>query len=90
MPEPESHTLRLLREISTQGKETRTELDTLRQEFHGLRRDVTQGFEHIGERLEHLTRLVTGESVLGRYAVANVDERLQALEQRIAALEDRR
>jgi polyhydroxyalkanoate synthesis regulator phasin len=90
MPEPDNHTLRLLREIRSQGEDTRKDLDDLRNGFNGLRRDVTQGFEHISERLEHLTRLVTGESVLGRYAAANVDERLDALEKRVTALEERR
>jgi polyhydroxyalkanoate synthesis regulator phasin len=79
MAEPENH---LLREIRAQGEDTRKALE-------GLRTEMTQGFEHVGERLEHLTRLVSGESVLGRYAAANVDDRLEALEQRVAALERR-
>ena len=31
---------------------------------------------------------MSGESVLGRYAAANVDERPEALEKRVAALEE--
>jgi hypothetical protein len=90
MPEPENHTLRLLGEIRRQGDNTLKSLIDLRGDFESLRRDVTQGFEHLGERIEHLTRLVTGESVLGRYAAANVDGRLDALEKRVSALEDHR
>jgi len=97
MAEPENHTLRLLREIREQGEDTRKSVDGLRQDFAGLRREfddlrkeAVQGFEHLGERMEHLGRLVRGESVLGRYAAADVDERLETLEKRVSALEDRR
>ena len=70
MPEPESHTLRLLREIRSQGEDTRKSVEGLRKDFDDLRNDTVQGFQHLGERIEHLSRLVTGESVLGRYAAA--------------------
>jgi polyhydroxyalkanoate synthesis regulator phasin len=90
MAEPDNHRLRLLREIRSQGEATKKGLDDLQREMGEFRKEATQAFEHVGERLEHLTRLVTGESVLGRYAAANVDERIQALEQRVAALEDQR
>jgi hypothetical protein len=73
MAEPDNHTLRLLHEIRSQGDATQKGLDD-------LRREVTQGFEHVREQLDHLSRLVRGESVLGRYAAANVDERIEALE----------
>jgi hypothetical protein len=37
-----------------------------------------------------LRDFASGESVLGRYAAAKVDERLDALERRVAALEGHR
>jgi polyhydroxyalkanoate synthesis regulator phasin len=41
-------------------------------------------------RFDHLREAVTGESVLGRYAAAEVEERLEGIERRLAALEKRR
>jgi polyhydroxyalkanoate synthesis regulator phasin len=76
MDEPENHTLRPLREI-------REQLGTLDRKIDKNHREVT-------DRLDNLRLVATGESVLGRYAAAEVDERLDALEKRIAALEERR
>jgi polyhydroxyalkanoate synthesis regulator phasin len=76
MDKPENHTLRPLREI-------REQLGTLDRKIDKNHREVT-------DRLDNLRLVATGESVLGRYAVAEVDERLDALEKRIAALEERR
>ena len=90
MPEPENHTLRLLREIRRQGESTQKGLDATQKSLEDFRREMTQGFEHVGEQLDHLSRLVRGESVLGRYAAANVDERIEALEKRVTALEEQR
>ena len=76
MAEPESHTLRLLREF-------RQEFSEYRKEFKAFREDT-------GERFDELTRLFAGESVLGRYAAAEVEKRLASVEKRLSALERRK
>jgi hypothetical protein len=68
-----NHTLRLLREFRQEFKQFRKEFD----DFRGSTDD------HFTE----LARLFAGESVLGRYAAADVENRLQALEKRLAQLE---
>ena len=40
-------------------------------------------------RFDNLRQAVTGESVLGRYAAAEVEERLNRIEDRLSALEQR-
>ena len=76
MPELENHTLRLLAEIRRQGDAThRASMSSVRAFMTMkipmiLRRDMTQRFEHLGERIEHLRDWSAGESVLGRYAAA--------------------
>jgi hypothetical protein len=66
MAEPESHTLRLLREFRQEFSEYRREFATFRdKEFKAFREDT-------GERFDELTRIFAGESVLGRYAAAEV------------------
>ena len=76
MAEPENHTLRLLREF--------------REEFRAFRDRTDGNFQSIRERLENIRQAGIGEGVLGRYAAAEVDERLEAIEKRLAALEDTR
>jgi hypothetical protein len=73
MAEPENHTLRLLREFREEFREFRSEFTAFR--------DLTD------ERLTELARLFAGETVLGRYAAAEVEQRLSAVEKRLAALE---
>jgi polyhydroxyalkanoate synthesis regulator phasin len=80
MAEPENQTLRLLRELREQGEATRADLTNLRSDVH-------EGFESVSERLKNLQQAMIGESVLGRYTVAEVEERLQNLEQRVSTLE---
>jgi polyhydroxyalkanoate synthesis regulator phasin len=76
MKEPESHTLRLLQEI-------RGAIQTVDNKVDALDQKLT-------DRIDNLARMVVGESVLGRFAVADVDKRLEALETRVSALEERR
>jgi hypothetical protein len=71
--DPENHTLHLLREF--------------RQEFREFHKEFEQFRGTTDERFDELARLFAGESVIGRYAAANVDKRLQALERRLAKLE---
>lgn len=42
------------------------------------------------KRQTDMSRALTGETLLARYAVAEVEERLQAIESRLALLESRR
>jgi hypothetical protein len=71
--DPENHTLHLLREFRREFKEFHKEFGDFRV--------------HTDERFEELVRLFAGEGVLGRYAAADVDKRLQALEKRMTKLE---
>jgi len=70
MVDPESHTLRLLREF--------------RQEFKEFHKEFSEFRADTDARFDELTKLFAGKSVLGRYAAADVDQRLQALEKRAA------
>jgi hypothetical protein len=63
MAEPENHTLRLLREIRAAIKAMDTKIDGNHQE--------------LTNRLDSIKRFAMGESVLGRYATAEFDERLK-------------
>ncbi len=84
MAEPESHTLRLLQEF-------RREFSDYRKEFHDFRDNEFKPFrEETNARFDELTRLFAGESVLGRYAAAAVEERLTSVENRLSALERRK
>ena len=73
MADPGNHTLHLLREF--------------RQEFKEFHKEFSEFRASADERFDELVRLFAGESVLGRYAAADVDKRLQALEKRIGKLE---
>jgi polyhydroxyalkanoate synthesis regulator phasin len=82
MPEPTDMIMPMLREMR---EETRQGFDDMRSRLDGL-----------DERLRAVEKLVKaqreafeGESILGRYAAKEVDERLSTLEQRVAALEAR-
>ena len=44
-------------------------------------------FDKIERRFDNLRQAVNGESILGRYAAAEVEERREAIERRLAALE---
>jgi polyhydroxyalkanoate synthesis regulator phasin len=75
MLEPEDHTLRLLREF--------------REELRRFSTNTGRSFERVQERLHSMQKAMLGESVLGRYATAEFEERLSALERRVATLEGR-
>jgi polyhydroxyalkanoate synthesis regulator phasin len=76
MAEPKNLTLRLLRE--------------LRDRQDSMHSEMRDGFENISDRLKNLQQAMIGESILGRYTVAEVEERLGNLEQRVSALEEKR
>jgi lipase chaperone LimK len=76
MAAPENHTLRLLREM-----------DRKNEERHSV---VLQKFESMDQRLKNLQKAMVGESVMGRYMVAEVEERIGKLEDRMTAFEQKR
>jgi chaperonin cofactor prefoldin len=80
MAEPENHTLRPLRDI-------RAAIKAMDGRFQAMDTKIDRNHQDLTERLDSLKRLAMGESVLGRYATAEFDERLEAIEKRVAALE---
>lgn len=73
MADPENQTLRLLRELRAGQEE--------------LSRDLKSVEENLSNRIKTLQQAMIGESVLGRYTVAEVEERLDAFGLRLTALE---
>jgi polyhydroxyalkanoate synthesis regulator phasin len=76
MAEPENMILRQLRDM-------RTSIDRNAEA-------TTERFDRIDKRLDNIRQAITGESVLGRYAAAEVEERLAAIEKRLSDLEQHR
>jgi hypothetical protein len=75
MNEPENHTLQPLREF--------------REEFREYRREFNEFRATAAERFDELVKLFAGETVLARYAAADVDKRLASLEERLESVERR-
>jgi hypothetical protein len=84
MPEPVNHTLHVLREFREEFREFVAKTD---KSFDTLEKKVDRNHEDLKERIENLRQAAFGESVLGRYAAAEVEERLSAIESRLSALE---
>ena len=82
MADPQDRILPLLREIRA---EMRTGFDDARQRFEAL----DARFDKLERRFDNLREAVNGGSVLGRYAAAEVEDRLEAIERRLATLESR-
>jgi hypothetical protein len=82
MAEPENQTLRILREFRQEMKEFRTETA---KNF-----DRSEGKLKLEERISSVAQTVVGEGVLGRYAAAEVEDRLAIIEKRLSVLERRR
>ena len=75
MAEPENLILAHLRETRAEMKEGFSKVD--------------QRFDRLEKRLENVKQAAFGESILGRYAAAEVEERLEQIEKRPATLEER-
>lgn len=73
MKEPDNLTLKLLREI--------------REEMRALDAKFDAKFDRLSADLRGLKRYMVGESIMARYTVFGVDERLSALETRLDTLE---
>lgn len=82
MAEPKDMILPLLKEIR---KEQRQMAEALAAGFA----KADKRFDKLEGRFDNLRQAVAGESVLGRYAAAEVEERLEKLEKRLAVLEGR-
>jgi hypothetical protein len=87
MTEPENHTLRLLRELRDGITALDKKFDT---KIDALDKKVDHNHEEVKKRFDSLQRALVGESILGRYATAEFEERLSAVEQRLLALEEHR
>jgi hypothetical protein len=87
MAERVNHTLHVLREFREEFREFATKTD---RRFDTLEKKVDGSHEELKQRIENLRQAAFGESVLGRYAAAEVEERLAAIEGRLSALEQRR
>ena len=87
MNPPENHTLHLLRELRSAIAALDGKLD---DKVDSLGKKIDRNHEELKERIENLRQATFGESVLGRYAVAEVEERLSTIESRLSALEERK
>lgn len=74
MKEPVSLTLEILREI--------------REDVRKVDAKVDSSYAGLSAQIESLREVISGESVLGRYAAADVDRRLESLEKRVSTLEE--
>ncbi len=70
-------------------REMRADVSSLREEVQAGFAKVDARFDKLERRFDNLREAVNGEAVLGRYAAAEVEERPEAIERRIAALEGR-
>jgi uncharacterized small protein (DUF1192 family) len=84
MAEPENHTLRLLQEIRGAIGALDGKLD---DKIASLDNKIDRNHEELQKRIDSLRQAMLGESVLGRYATAEFEERLAALEHRVSTLE---
>ena len=82
MAEPNNLVLPLLREI-------RADMTGMRGEMAAGFRAVESGIADLEKRIDSVKQAAFGESVLGRYAAAEVEDRLAEIERRLAALETR-
>jgi polyhydroxyalkanoate synthesis regulator phasin len=80
MSEPDNFILTLLREIRAEIANTKTEVAE-------NRRETRAGFETVNKKIESLKQAMHGESVLGRYASAEFEDRIEAIEKRLDKLE---
>ena len=80
MAEPQDMIVPLLREMRAEMHAGFERVDRKLEE-HDAR------FDKLERKFDNLRQSVNGESVLGCYAAAEVGERLEAIEKRLAALE---
>jgi len=83
MAEPDNQTLRILRDI-------RAAIKALDQKTDKRFDSVDKNMAALRSRVDNLRQAMSGESILGHYATAEFDERIESLEKRLKALEGRR
>lgn len=89
MAEPENMTLVLLRELRSRMETRFDNLDRKLAE-HDARFDAHDArFTALEKKIDTIKQAAFAESILGRYAVVDVEQRLAELEERLAALEKR-
>jgi hypothetical protein len=71
-------------------RENRGQNQELREEFVSLKDEVKRGFDRIDRRMDGMKDAIATESILGRYAAKEVEERLVAIEERVSLLEQNR
>jgi hypothetical protein len=66
----------------------------MERRFESIKNDMQKGFNAVDHRFDGLEKKIAsvkpaafGESVLGRYAAAEVEERFDVIEKRLSALE---
>lgn len=87
MAEPDNFVLILLREMRAE----------MNEKFGGLESQMNVRFDAVDERFDRMEKRIDavkqaafGESLMARYTVAEVEDRLAALERRMASLEGSR
>jgi hypothetical protein len=80
MAEPQSQILRLLRDL-------REAIRAVDAKVEGVDRKVDRSHGDLKKRVDNIWQTLNGESILGRYAVADVEQRLETIEKRLSALE---
>jgi tetrahydromethanopterin S-methyltransferase subunit G len=83
MAEPENQTLHVLRDI-------REAVKVLDLKVERGFAPTDQRFDEVRSRMDNIRQALNGESVLGRYAAAEVEGRLDEIEKRLDALEKTR
>lgn len=83
MAEPENQTIHLLREI-------RGDVKSLEKKVDSGFEQVDKRFAQVDKRIDSLRQAMHGETVLGQYATAGIDDRLESIEKRLSDLEKRR
>ena len=71
--------------------------DMIMPMLRDMREDIRRGFEEMRERFNRMEKrqdtqgdVITAESILGRYAAKEVEERLATLERKVESLEARK
>jgi len=83
MAERENHALRLHRELRDDIKALDNKVDS---KINALNEKIDRNHQEVERRLDSLQRAMIGESFLGRYATAEFEDRLTALERRASDL----
>ncbi|GLK78828.1 hypothetical protein [Methylopila turkensis] len=84
MAEPDNLVLTLLRELR---RDMNTRFDAIDAKFESRFDGVDSRFAGQDKKLDAIREALKSETILGRYVVNGVDDRLDAIEKRLKALE---